>query len=133
MIPRGELHLELPQIVRVVDNRVRGRRALGDSVNVCVVVPLGEAVAVFKVVDLSAGGFSFRVPRQFFQVDPNERLKLRLKIPGCRSVRLRVIVRNLRRDPQAAGYRLIGVEVEMGPDDLVGHVTEALDRSGRAA
>ncbi len=127
--PDGCVLLELPGVVRVVDSRDIDRKPLSEEANVRVIVPMGEdRHATFEVVDLSTRGFSFRAPTKLYHLAKDQRVELRLKVPGSRSLRLTVTVRNLRRDPQVAGSRLIGVRVEAGPEDLARHVAEALSR-----
>ena len=122
----GLLEVELPRVVRVVDSRGLDRQPLAQHANVQVVVPLEENDGIFEVVDLSSHGLSFRVPTGLHQLAKDQRMKVRLKIPGARSLRMTLTVRNLRRDPQVSGSRLIGAEVDSGPDDLAKHVAEAL-------
>ncbi len=128
VLPNGRLEMELPRVVRVVDSRGLDRQPLAESDNVQVVVPLDENVGVFEVVDLSSHGLSFRVPTGLHQLAKDQRVKVRLKVPGARSLRMTLTVRNLRRDPQVSGSRLIGAEVNSGPEDLAKHVAEALGR-----
>jgi len=131
--PDGRVELELPRVVRVVDSRGLDRKPLDEDANVRVVVPLGATDGVFEVVDLSSDGLSFRVPTSVYELARDQRIKVRLKVPGSRSLRMTVTVRNLRRDPLVSGSRLVGARVEAGPDDLAQHVAEALGRGGQAA
>jgi hypothetical protein len=130
--PDGRVLLELPRVVRVVDSRGLDRQALGEADNVRVVVPLGQLDGVFEVVELSSQGLSFRVPTSVHHLAKDQRVKVRLKVPGSRSLRMTVTVRNLRWDPQVAGSRLVGARVEAGPEDLAQYVAEALGRGGQA-
>lgn len=128
--PDGRVDLEIPRVLRVVDTRDPSRKPVDGRDHVHVVVPLDQRDVTFEVVDLSTRGLSFRVPAQLHQIVKDQRVRLRLKVPGARSLRMIVTVRNLRRDPQVSGSRLVGARVEVGPQDLAGHVAEALKRAG---
>ncbi len=129
----GRVELELPRVVRVVDTRDLDRKPLDQGCNVKLVVPLGDQDGRFEVVDLSPQGLSFRVPTTCYALARHQRLEVRLQVPGSRSLRLTVTVRNLRRDPRVSGSRLVGAQVDAGPSDLAQHVADAIRRGGRAA
>jgi hypothetical protein len=129
----GCLIMDIPRVVRIEDSRCLDRSALDERSNVHVIVPLGEQEQTFEVVDLSSRGLSFRVPTKLYKLNKDQRVRLRLAVPGSPVLRMIVTVRNLRRDPQVAGSRLVGARVEVGPKDLVSHVAKALENPEQAA